>query len=299
MNSNIKLLLNLIIIYSVLFIGCGQIASNESKIMKQLIGKWKSNPESILSIEFKNEGEYNLYYNGHLETEINFNDNTYHQLYYELVKEKDYDRLLIYGKNPKEILFNYKVEIHEGKLYLVSFKSLPGITHHIDEYSSYSNVKEFESKENQNELTTKIIFPNDHKGLSLIAFGEESGKPRLTDSKNLDILRIPSNGMLVTQSKPNPFALMRNEVTFFRENKSGKLEEIELITYNRNTGYDNKRSLDSAKLYVINYGFNQIDRPRVNSKLFKSEVSNDVLFLGVGSPAELNEIWSLTIESIQ
>lgn len=299
MNSNSKLSLIFMICYSVFIMGCGHAINNESEIENKLIGEWQSNPESIFSMEFTKEGVYNKYYNGNLETQINFRNNVYNQLYYELVKTDDGDRLLIYGKNPKAVLLTYKIEIQNGRLYLVSFKTLNGIKHHFDEYSSYSKKGMFKSNNEPDKPTIKVIFPNNYKGLALVAFGEEKGRPQKTDSENIKVLRIPPDGILKTQSKPNAFAILRKEVAYFMENSHGELEEIELTSKIQSIGEQNIESLDSNKIYIVNYGFNQIDRERVNSKLFKSEVNNNVLFLGVGTPSELSEIWNQTIESIQ
>lgn len=300
MKTNKLLFLASMLFFTILLNSCGQIESRDLHIEKGIIGKWSISvaPQSKYDIEFTKNGNYNYYYNDVLVTDKM--SDFLHQLTYEIVKENEQNRLLIYTKEPKNLIENKLIELDKGKLYQVSFKMVDGISHHIDEYSILGRGNNIESEiEEKNEPKTKIIFPNNFNGLALIAFEEENGSPTHKDSNQVEILNIPSNGLLKTKSKPKPFAYARREVKYLIEKNDGQLEHVELAYGNRVSRELKNKNLDANKLYLINFGFNQIDRPRVNSKLFKSIVKNDVLFLGVGTPNELAQLWDETIQSIQ
>lgn len=282
-----------------------KVQSEEVPIEERIIGKWNSydTPERRLDIEFEENGNYNYYYNHELQTERIYNGDRSSQLLYKIIKENGKNQLLVYGKGSEKLLKKHIIEIHNDKLHIVSYKMGRGIEHHIDEYYILDKVEntehELEEPKVANSDQIEIYFPKGYSGWTLIAFDDDYGYKARTNKNGVEVLHIPANGMLRTKSRVKPFAFTKEEVAYFIENEDGAFEEIELAYGDRNGGELKNKDLSADKVYVLNYGFNQIARHMVEHKFYNSEVQNDVLFLGIGTPEELVKVWPAFIEAAQ
>ena len=183
-----------------------------------------------------------------------------------------------------------------------SYKTLKGIDHHIDEFGTWTKRDaEAKKKEPTKEIKSKskFIFPKNFEGYALVAFDEPKGNPLVVDNSNRPIFEISEKGLLKTQAPVKPFEMAKREVSFFEKTEEGTLQELPFLYSLRALKAYDLEGTDKGKKFVWIRGYNQIDRPRVNSILFESEVQNDVLFLSVGTADEIENVWKDMIKKLQ
>lgn len=251
--KKIKIIVGIIIA----FISC-----NNEKLNSQIIGTWSN---KHISFEFKENGHVNIFMEGiDLKNMGNFG-----QFSYKLTPNKLGTLLTIKNKNG-ELFSRDLVKFDKNKLIKVSFKEGKGINHHIDEYGILEKEGSINlNEENKSsEKKVKYIFPNNIKGVILVAFNEPTGIEEEYDNDGNRIFRIPNNRVLKIKSPVDPFKLVERRAVFFYENE-GNLIEI--------TPLEIDKAYNSQELYISTKGYNQVERNRLN-KAYNTDFKGNVEF---------------------
>lgn len=173
----------------------------------------------------------------------------------------------------------------------ITYKARRGsLKNHIDEYGVW--VRDIPNPKNIEYTGKKIIyvFPTDFKGAAWIAFNQKDGIPPEFDNQGNPLLRIPENGILQTTLPEDAFATANRYYSIVK--KDGN----ELIPYKSFDKFDKIDStfVKSAEDVAIMHGFNQRSREVINDRVFKKEITGNIMSIYIGKLSwdEEHEEWT-------
>lgn len=238
-------------------------------------GTWRSNSKIVL----QPNGVYELFFRDSLQVFKDSNST------YKILQRNDTIWLYVtWRKLPQfdgskiKHTAKYALMIKGDYLTKLSYKELPGITNHIDEYGVW--VKEIPNPRNVEYSGKKIIyvFPSDFAGAAWIAFNQKDGIPPEYDSIGNPILKIPENGILQTSLHEDAFATANRYYSIVKD--AGN----ELVPYKSFDKFDKIDSTccESESLYAFMQGFNQTSREDINENIFYKSILGNVMTIYIG-----------------
>ena len=201
---------------------------------------------------------------------------------------------LIGSNNDK--IFNKGIFLFRNdELLEITYKTLHGITDHIDEISLYHRQGNYS---NQGDTTRieKIIVPKGYIGQIYLSYDQQNGKEVQYDSSGNPLLFIQNNGTLKTKLKEDPFVIGKQKYEFYEiDSLTREISKITVFQHgdlrkiNQQIKFRNKdiflnADINQTGLFV--YGFNQRGRESLENEIFKEKVYGNILCMEIDTIKE-------------
>lgn len=288
-----ELMLLMLVLVSIL--NCKQ---PKAVIQEAIIGQWVS---GTMLVEYTKDGLYNMTMNGEKIRLYNTGQLTYTL---SCTTKKDSCFTIIYStKGDCEEQWRARVIIEKNLLYVISYKGLEGIKHHIDELGVYQKVEEGVVNTHQDEKITesyippyisgklpitKYYIPSDFRGRFYVAYNEKKGIRIPSDELGNRVIKIPSTGLFKASDKERSIQYLKNRFEFYQLNKRDAptrlFNSYDLYLMRKDSSL--AANYDLNDLIVLPLGYNQIGRPTLNERL-KENLTGNVEFFEVNTLKEL------------